>query len=284
MSRTVRGTPAYMAPEQWSGEPVPATDQYALAVLAYELLIGQSPFSGRQEQMMYQHFNVRPQAPSSINPALSKDIDAFILKALEKRPQDRFPSIAAFAHALSQAVNSSDGDAPTILKASRPSQDTDIHIPLAISKVEAQSGTSRILNISNGQHITVSIPPGVYDGQTLWLKRPDEQSGSLIITLSVQDTEVPPLALSRESLTHTVTVAERRIVKNPLTPTVNSYSSQQITEPNISGGISNLSTSSPRTIFSKGVLILLVMLALLVVISSFGFFFLLGANCTNNTP
>ena len=76
MSRTVRGTPAYMAPEQWSGEPVPATDQYALAVLAYELLAGRPPFSGRQEQVMYQHFNVHPQAPSSINPTLPKDIDA----------------------------------------------------------------------------------------------------------------------------------------------------------------------------------------------------------------
>src|SRR5439155_23654441 len=39
-SQSIRGTPTYMAPEQWSGEPVPATDQYALAVMVYELLTG----------------------------------------------------------------------------------------------------------------------------------------------------------------------------------------------------------------------------------------------------
>ena len=111
-SQTIRGTPAYMAPEQWSGAPVPASDQYALAVLAYELLTGCLPFTGRQEQLMYQHFNVRPQPPSYFNPALPKGIDAVILKALEKRPADRFPSIAAFAQALQQAT--SDSEDPTI--------------------------------------------------------------------------------------------------------------------------------------------------------------------------
>src|SRR2546423_8268680 len=64
VSHSIRGTPAYMAPEQWSGEPVYATDQYALAVLAYELLAGCPLFVGRQEQIMYQHFNVHPQPPS----------------------------------------------------------------------------------------------------------------------------------------------------------------------------------------------------------------------------
>src|SRR5712692_3159944 len=107
-SQTIRGTPAYMPPEQWSGEPVPATDQYALAVLAYDLLTGRLPFSRRQEQVMYQHFNVRPQPPSNFNPALPKGIDAVILKALEKRPADRFPSIAAFAQALQQATSNSE--------------------------------------------------------------------------------------------------------------------------------------------------------------------------------
>src|SRR5947209_4449103 len=43
MSQSIRGTPTYMAPEQWQGEPLLATDQYALAVMAYELLTGQPP-------------------------------------------------------------------------------------------------------------------------------------------------------------------------------------------------------------------------------------------------
>ena len=104
VSQSVRGTPAYMAPEQWSGEPVYATDQYALAVLAYELLTGRPPFTGRQEQVMFQHFSVQPLPPSSLNPSLSREIDAVILKALAKKAEDRFPSISIFARALQQAA------------------------------------------------------------------------------------------------------------------------------------------------------------------------------------
>ena len=61
VSQTVRGTPAYMAPEQWDGAPVPATDQYALAILAYDLLSGRPPFQGSLSQVMYQHIHVTPQ-------------------------------------------------------------------------------------------------------------------------------------------------------------------------------------------------------------------------------
>src|SRR6266702_2440310 len=45
-SQSIRGTPTYMAPEQWEGRPVPATDQYALAEMLYELLTGRPPFRG----------------------------------------------------------------------------------------------------------------------------------------------------------------------------------------------------------------------------------------------
>src|SRR5258707_6924861 len=45
-SQNIRGTPTYMAPEQWDGHPVPATDQYALAIMVYELLAGRPPFQG----------------------------------------------------------------------------------------------------------------------------------------------------------------------------------------------------------------------------------------------
>lgn len=123
VSQSIRGTPAYMAPEQWSGQPVYATDQYALAVLAYELLTGHSPFAGRQEQVMYQHFHVQPQPPSIINPQLSRDIDAVILKALAKQPENRFHSIAAFAAALQEAIAGL--DASTIIKPLVPPNKSD---------------------------------------------------------------------------------------------------------------------------------------------------------------
>jgi serine/threonine protein kinase len=103
-SRTIRGTPTAMAPEQWSSTPVSATDQYALAVMAYEMLTGRPPFVGSMEQLMYQHFTVAPPAPSTFNPTLSASVDAVLLRALTKKPEERFPSISAFADAFEQAV------------------------------------------------------------------------------------------------------------------------------------------------------------------------------------
>src|ERR1700686_699964 len=88
-SHTIRGTPTAMAPEQWTSTPVFATDQYALAVMAYELLVGRPPFVGRMEQLMYQHFNAQPLAPSAYNPRLSAALDAVILRALAKKPEER---------------------------------------------------------------------------------------------------------------------------------------------------------------------------------------------------
>jgi serine/threonine protein kinase len=103
-SHTIRGTPTAMAPEQWSSTPVSATDQYALAVMAYEMLTGRPPFVGSMEQLMYQHFTVAPPAPSTFNSALSASVDAVLLRALAKKPEERFPSISAFADAFEQAV------------------------------------------------------------------------------------------------------------------------------------------------------------------------------------
>jgi eukaryotic-like serine/threonine-protein kinase len=104
-SQSVRGTPTYMAPEQWYGNTTPATDQYALAVMAYQLLVGRPPFLGRQEQVMYQHLQIQPVPPSHFNPHLPRALDEVILHALAKKPEQRFASIAAFARAFQQALD-----------------------------------------------------------------------------------------------------------------------------------------------------------------------------------
>jgi len=103
-SQSIRGTPVYMAPEQWEGQPLPASDQYSLAIMAYQLLTGRTPFQGGPSQMMYQHFSMSPMPPSAVNPSLSPAMDTVLLRALAKRPDARFPSISAFADAFQQAV------------------------------------------------------------------------------------------------------------------------------------------------------------------------------------
>jgi serine/threonine protein kinase len=104
-SQLIQGTPTYMAPEQWEGHPTYASDQYALAVMAYELLVGRPPFQGKPGPIMFQHMTATPPLPSNLNPALPAVIDAVLLRALAKKPDERFDSVSAFATVLQQAIN-----------------------------------------------------------------------------------------------------------------------------------------------------------------------------------
>ncbi|GAC1349959.1 MAG: hypothetical protein NVSMB27_27970 [Ktedonobacteraceae bacterium] len=189
-SRTIRGTPTYMAPEQWSTMPVAATDQYALAVMIYELLAGRPPFVGGMEQLMYQHFNVQPPPPSTFNPLLPTSVDSVLLRALAKRPEDRFPSISAFTSAFEQTVHL----LPAVLViGTQQSSATDILATLAISQAEAHSGTSRMITLPGGQHLTVAVPSGVSNGQIIHVRDLGESTnlaGSLILTIAITPTQV----------------------------------------------------------------------------------------------
>ncbi len=100
------GTPSYMAPEQTLARPVTAqTDVYSLGVMVYELLTGQLLF--RAETPIAQalkHVHAPVPRPRQFNPALSEATEGVILKALEKLPEDRYPTAGALAEALRQAA------------------------------------------------------------------------------------------------------------------------------------------------------------------------------------
>ena len=202
MSQSSRGTPTYMAPEQWSGQPVATSDQYALAIMAYQLLTGALPFQGRQEQVMYMHFNVQPQAPGALNASIPKDVDTVILRALAKKPEERFASITAFANAFQQAVSlpvlpkiTNPLRVPAQSAASQPlsaplASDADIRATIAISTDEAARGTTRRLNLSGGRRITIPIPSGIPDGQVIRFENQGykvsrDTRGALVLTISV---------------------------------------------------------------------------------------------------
>jgi len=180
-----RGTPIYMAPEQWQDHPVPATDQYALAVMTYELLTSRPPFQGNHSQLMYQHFHAQPSPLSSINPRLSTGIDEVMLRALAKTPNDRFPTIATFDQAFQQAVSN-------IKK---------IQVTVNINHMEAINGTHRTITLPDGRVVTVTVPPGAYDGQIIQLDDRGVASsdgdlvGNLIITITISRVEKTVVAL-----------------------------------------------------------------------------------------
>ncbi len=99
------GTAKYMAPEQYRRKAVPASDQYSLAVTAYEWLCGTPPFDeGNEIQLGFQH-SMDPVPPMSERGAVvSKEVEQVILKALAKEPTERFGSVKAFAEALEKAA------------------------------------------------------------------------------------------------------------------------------------------------------------------------------------
>jgi|GEM_PF-3571576 len=101
--REVRGTARYMAPEQIQGNPLPASDQYALAVLVYEWLCGQPPFDGSALGICVQHVKTPPPRLRDHVPSISAAIERVVLKALAKDPHKRFAHVLEFASALKQA-------------------------------------------------------------------------------------------------------------------------------------------------------------------------------------
>jgi len=107
------GTPEYMAPEQCDNRAVDArTDVYALGVMAYQMLAGVLPFSGSIAQLLVAHLQETPRPPRSVNGLLPPALDDAILKAMRKRPEDRFDDMQAFGAALSRARAAAAAEAP----------------------------------------------------------------------------------------------------------------------------------------------------------------------------
>jgi eukaryotic-like serine/threonine-protein kinase len=92
----------YMAPEQLLGQPGPASDQYALGVVVYEWLSGDTPFHGSMSEIREQHSVPVPLRTKV--PAIPPELEQLLRTALEQDPGKRFASVAAFAHALEQIL------------------------------------------------------------------------------------------------------------------------------------------------------------------------------------
>jgi predicted Ser/Thr protein kinase len=122
------GTPAYMPPEQFTGDVGqmgPASDIYSLGVILYVLMTGKPPFTGDTLALMCQVTSEEPVPPSRHRPGLDFGLDQVCLKALAKKPGDRWPSMQALAQALGSwldrtaAFAAPPGDSPGAAPADR---------------------------------------------------------------------------------------------------------------------------------------------------------------------
>ena len=150
LTGTVIGTPAYMAPEQILGEPVTgAADQFSVGVILYQMLTGELPFIGDMPTTtLYKIVHESPAPPSSLNESLPKKIDDALMRALEKKSEDRYDRCIDLANAVRDAL----GATPQI----------------------SPESTNRTVTLSSAQPFDAEIShagSGSYGGAVTWAQR-----------------------------------------------------------------------------------------------------------------
>jgi serine/threonine-protein kinase len=100
------GTPAYMAPEQVEGSVHPATDQYAVGCIIYEMLSGAPPFTDPDAfALAFKHVGQMPEPLKERVSSVSESLHSVVMRLLEKDPERRYPSMAEARKALLEACS-----------------------------------------------------------------------------------------------------------------------------------------------------------------------------------
>ncbi len=147
-SGNIVGTPAYMSPEQLRAEPIDQrSDIYGMGCILYHLLVGRPPFEPSSSNMLsiiYQHLERPPTPPRELNPHIPAQVEAVALKALAKRPEDRYQNLIDMTADLNDAIGRSFTRTSTPSPRPMPKPFTD-PTPMPTTRIQTHNGGSRPL-------------------------------------------------------------------------------------------------------------------------------------------
>jgi formylglycine-generating enzyme required for sulfatase activity len=174
ISRTgdIFGTPAYMSPEQARARPEEigtASDIYSLGVVLYRLLAGKLPFDGSVMEILGQSQFATPAPLSSYRSDLDPRLEEICLKALEKKPEDRFGSAKEFAAALTRLIRYTEGavtiayagDGPPVPASSAPATPVSPSLKPASWASSIRPAAPAAPPPNPGETREIAIAPGV---------------------------------------------------------------------------------------------------------------------------
>jgi serine/threonine-protein kinase len=151
----VIGTAQYLSPEQARGEAVDArSDVYAAGCVLFELLTGEPPFTGDTPvAVAYQHVREDPRSPSELNPTVTPQLDAIVLKALSKNPANRYQSAAEMRADLVRVRSGQQPLAPLVMSEDERTALLD----------PGSTGQTRRINGAGTRYGPPAAPPARYD-------------------------------------------------------------------------------------------------------------------------
>ena len=233
------GTPHYIAPEQAqdSSKATSKSDQYALGVIAYEMLTGQIPFdheSAMSVAMM--HMTEPPPKPTDINPNLTPEVEKVLLKVLSKQPTERFPSCQAFVETIEQTVLGR----PTLIDDVTPTQMGSILInPRAESNtrtVSAKEPLTPPTQVSSSSNRIPLILVGVVILVLLGI--------GALLAMSSSNNDAQSVTLTEITQTDNAQTAEEA-TNTPVQPTATQNSDDDVTSTDIPPSPTNHPTVTP---------------------------------------